>query len=850
MARRAQSVGGVDEVPMVIDGGKKGLAQSMHHPNAGQGAFTTASRTNPDPPADRDQLEEHVREAYRHIASLVHGETFQGVWEAIQKLLRADREAHAPRGQTSDKLTTTKTELSATVREAVEAAMGGKTMKKTWAEIAAGAQTARLHPAPAEKPVPARFDRELVVRGSGITQDLRQRRPPEIVQAVNRAFGATVAIAARVLRSGDTVITFEKDAKQYRMRTDWLRDAFGPQATLSQGGYTLIVKGVPIKALQDRDNETATKAIAAENKVEVIRLRARRAKGAGATKTTLILTVDGVNAANKICDQGLLLQSELFNSEPYDDSLDPKQCFRCYQMGHLARYCEAKPTCGRCGTDPHPDNECPAALGQSPHKCPLCGGAHPAWDRRCNKTKEHWDRARKAYAFRARRFESRGRDPTPRPRPPELDKPADDSLLPPHPKRPRPASAGPGRPSTKTARVRGQSALSASTLALRAPHAADVIAIQEPAKNAKTGHPICPSRSSYRLVFTAGRAALYVHKRHDTGSWTSDGGVDWCSVTFTKPNITIFSIYSPIYAREPNKSPLPALASCTPCCRAAFVGDFNIHHPLWDIHNRTSDNCDDILGLASRWNLALATPEGEITRLGGPDHIPQLLQLDATARFRPSIAPSTPQSPKEIDDYADWLVNQLTEIAYRAAPKVCGRADGGREEWWTRDVENATRAAKQAERLYLRTRNPAHWEARRDAVAAQNRATKGIWALERWARLRSTQPPAPLRLPDLSRVEGDPTPARTRADKTRVLAERFFPTPSAAHPDATGGPAREPVTISNHFSLVEVEQVIKRTAPWKAAGEDAALSGISQSAFAAQTWWLSPNPTRPRLNLT
>ncbi|XP_044716544.1 uncharacterized protein HRG_10076 [Hirsutella rhossiliensis] len=635
------------------------------------------------------------------------------------------------------------------------------------------------------------------------------------------------------------------------MRTDRLRDAFGPQATLSQGGYTLIVKGVPIKALQDRDNETATKAIAAENKVEVIRLKARRAKGAGATKTTLILTVDGVNAANKICDQGLLLQSELFNSEPYDDSLDPKQCFRCYQMGHLARYCEAKPTCGRCGTDPHPDNECPAALGQSPHKCPLCGGAHPAWDRRCNKTKEHWDRARKAYAFRARRFESRGRVPTPRPRPPELTT---------RYCRPTPNDLDQPQPPLDQDRTR---AGPIGTLGFYAPHAADVIAIQEPAKNAKTGHPICPSRSSYRLVFTAGRAALYVHKRgHDIGSWTSDGGVDWCSVTFTKPNTTIFSVYSPIYVREPKQSPLPALASSTPCCRAAFVGDFNIHHPLWDIHNRTSDNCDDILELASRWNLALATPEGEITRLGGPEHIPQLLQLDvgpppprlrlrglpinwrllepkraraeATTRFRPSIAPSAPQSPEEIDDYADWLVNQLTEIAYRAAPKVRDRADGGREEWWTRDVENATQAAKQAERLYLRTRNPAHWEARRDA-------TKGIWALERWARLRSTQPPAPLRLPDLSRVEGDPTPVRTRADKTRVLTERFFPTPSAAHPDATGGPAREPVTISNHFSLVEVEQVIKRTAPWKAAGEDAALSGISQSAFAAQTWQLAPN---------
>ncbi|KAM4067384.1 hypothetical protein HRG_001338 [Hirsutella rhossiliensis] len=180
MARRAQSVGGVDEVPMAIDGGTKGLAQSMHHPNAGQGAFTTTQHADPHPPTDRDQLEEHVREAYRNIASLVQRETFQGVWEAIQKLLRADRVAHAPRGQTSDKFTTTKAELSATVKEAVEAAMGGKTMKKTWAEIAAGAHTTRQHQVPAEKPVPARFDREVVVRGSGITQELKQRRPPEI----------------------------------------------------------------------------------------------------------------------------------------------------------------------------------------------------------------------------------------------------------------------------------------------------------------------------------------------------------------------------------------------------------------------------------------------------------------------------------------------------------------------------------------------------------------------------------------------------------------------------------------------------------------------------------------------
>ncbi|KAG6181451.1 hypothetical protein E4U36_004058 [Claviceps purpurea] len=64
--------------------------------------------------------------------------------------------------------------------------------------------------------VPARVHREVVVKGSSISS------------TVNGAIQAPVAVAARRLQSGDTVVTFrELDA--------WVKTAFGPGCVAGRG---------------------------------------------------------------------------------------------------------------------------------------------------------------------------------------------------------------------------------------------------------------------------------------------------------------------------------------------------------------------------------------------------------------------------------------------------------------------------------------------------------------------------------------------------------------------------------------------------------------------------------------
>src|SRR5438045_9665291 len=51
-----------------------------------------------------------------------------------------------------------------------------------------------------------------------------------------------------------------------------------------------------------------------------------------------------------------------------------------------------------------------------------------------------------------------------------------------------------------------------------------------------------------------------------------------------------------------------------PSRRDVLVGDFNLHHPLWDAHERYQPQAEALLALAQCWSLSLATPKGEVTR--------------------------------------------------------------------------------------------------------------------------------------------------------------------------------------------------------------------------------------------
>ncbi|KAG6299171.1 hypothetical protein E4U45_004656, partial [Claviceps purpurea] len=69
--------------------------------------------------------------------------------------------------------------------------------------------------------VPSRVHREVVIKGTTISDAVTRRKPEEIVTAVNGAIKAPAVVAARRLRSGDTVVTFKEPARPHVEADGW-----------------------------------------------------------------------------------------------------------------------------------------------------------------------------------------------------------------------------------------------------------------------------------------------------------------------------------------------------------------------------------------------------------------------------------------------------------------------------------------------------------------------------------------------------------------------------------------------------------------------------------------------------
>lgn len=435
-----------------------------------------------------------------------------------------------------------------------------------------------------------------------------------------------------------------------------------------------------------------------------------------------------------------------------------------------------------------------------------------------------------------------------------------------------------------------------TALALSDKNEYDIIAIQEPwvHRDLKTVH--CPSRGRYRAVYGTGRAALFVHKRHATEAWEQESGEDWCCVRFGDGDraLTIYSIYSPIRVGPQWHSPIHTLIERNPQGRNLLVGDFNLHHPLWDREGRHSRGADDLLALAAHWQLVLATPWGEPTRLRqgnrdstidhawashslrvqykgaldytGSDHLAQLVQITDTTLQGKSLEargwswalidkelvkteaarlefPQAINTPKEMDEAVDMLITQLHRIADIAVPRRKPNT-GQRTPWWNKETADAVHKARQAQRAYHASRTAPNWEILRAAIRQQRRAisfaqtkcwrktvaaasqdNKKIWALERWARLRSHLPAEPTRLPTLGRSEDEEPTATTHAEKSSLLAERFFPSPPADLDDIADTTWSDesfthPFEVKREVDSAEISEILRQTGAWKAPGTD------------------------------
>lgn len=420
---------------MVIDKGARNLEHSIWNASYGGTQFN-APKDNGGPEPLRTPTDPAGKAAYDKLVSIVPIDLLRQVWmvfadfASTQKRARA---AHTPAPAIPQIDALTK-KIQQTVEETVTRAVqetvarelrnhtattsnpGRQQQPKTWASLLYTGDTRHHNTETLAKPVPARHEREIIITAPNMPEEYTQRSPKDTVQAINTTLRTEAAVAARRLPSGDYAITFANPAKIHAQDPTWVKSVFGEEAKVAPRVYTVVAKGIRTEAALG-NREDLIKEIESVNKVEVLRTKAIRPRNENATKTTLIVGVSSVADANKLCDFGLVINAEIANCEPYEESVRPRQCYNCYQYGHIARQCKSLARCGRCSAAAHTDGEstCPAAKGETPAKCLLCKQDHPAWARTCPVAEKQWERARDDYTRRPQRFVDGRRQTTPLP---------------------------------------------------------------------------------------------------------------------------------------------------------------------------------------------------------------------------------------------------------------------------------------------------------------------------------------------------------------------------------------------------------------------------------------------------
>ncbi|KAG4225090.1 hypothetical protein PC116_g26468 [Phytophthora cactorum] len=280
---------------------------------------------------------------------------------------------------------------------------GTGTAPKSWAEVAATPATQWNN----NVAVSGRRLREITIRGNSNSPDIANRTPEETVKAVNLALGKQEAIAARRLKSGGVTVTFREGADTYKEDgKQWIKKAFGEQATGAGKAFTLVAKSLKADKLRDAhaNPERLLKEIRDENKQDIESLKPIYRKDKEAKYAIMIIRTTSLDTARYLCANGLLWRAELYQCEPFTRDARAEQCYKCYRFGHMAKYCEEQARCSRCAGVAHEDGEerCTARV-----RCRNCGGPHPAWSKECRHVQEAKEKAKEAYIHRPRQFEER-----------------------------------------------------------------------------------------------------------------------------------------------------------------------------------------------------------------------------------------------------------------------------------------------------------------------------------------------------------------------------------------------------------------------------------------------------------
>lgn len=294
----------------------------------------------------------------------------------------------------------------------------------TWAQVAAQAKGAPPPPPPAAHgitaakappTVTAYKDRVITVKlkDHGVAQRFRAHSAAWIRQQVetsirdNTPTRLVKVVAAHQLKSGDIQIfaSTTAEAAQLKQNSGWVK-SLGEHAELVVPTYGVIVHGIPTNSINIKDQDATSQQMIADNytviphaKISYIGWLTKEATLKRAS--SIVVEFTDPEMANAIIYAGMAWEGQIHQCQLYDRACRVKQCFRCYNYGHIGTQCNAPQVCGYC-TEQHESKHCKqkGMEGFTPH-CAVCKDNHTAWSNACPARRKEMRRVEQAKETRS-----------------------------------------------------------------------------------------------------------------------------------------------------------------------------------------------------------------------------------------------------------------------------------------------------------------------------------------------------------------------------------------------------------------------------------------------------------------
>ena len=162
------------------------------------------------------------------------------------------------------------------------------------------------------------------------------------------------------------------------------------------------MNGIAVNTINMKDQQGTIQRILADNhsvipNAEITYVGWLTKEATKKKNSSIVVEFTKPEPANNIIYAGFLWEGLVHTCQLYDRSCRVKQCFRCYQYGHIGTQCSAPQACGHCARG-HQSKDCPAksSTAEFVPKCAICKGSHTAWSPACPAKQKELQRVERA----------------------------------------------------------------------------------------------------------------------------------------------------------------------------------------------------------------------------------------------------------------------------------------------------------------------------------------------------------------------------------------------------------------------------------------------------------------------